>query len=275
MDAHILNVAAYRFVTVNEPAVLQHTLLTAANAVGLKGTILLATEGINLFLAGTTAVVEGFITAHLETDPRLKGLDFKRSYSIEVPFKRMKVRVRPEIVTFAQLGQPRVNPALTPAPAVSAQQLKEWIDSGKELVILDTRNTFEFERGAFDGSEHLGNDNFRQFAQAIEKAPVEWHNKTVVTFCTGGIRCEKAAPFLIERGFKDVYQLQGGILRYFELVGKAHYTGDCFVFDERRALNDELATSDAEGPTMGPLTPASPAPAPGHVEKGKPLHFTR
>lgn len=249
MTAPILNIATYRFVTLTDLEALRTKLLDAANTAGLKGTILLASEGINLFLAGPTAVLEAFIAEQFESDPRLTGLDLKRSYSDEVPFKRMKVKIKPEIVTFAQ----GINPALNPAPSITPEQFKAWIDAGKDLVILDTRNTFEFKRGAFVGSQQLGNDNFREFAQAIDHAPAEWKNKTVVTFCTGGIRCEKAAPFLQSKGFTDVYQLQGGILRYFELVGKEHYTGDCFVFDERVALNDELNRSENEGPIMGEL----------------------
>jgi UPF0176 protein len=149
----------------------------------------------------------------------------------------LRVKVKPEIVTFRQ---PDCDPANHPAPALNAATFKQWLDEGRDIVVLDTRNTFEFERGAFEGSVHLGNHNFTDFAQAVDAAPAEWKNKTVVTFCTGGIRCEKAAPFLQARGFKDVYQLDGGILRYFEEQGHAHYKGECFVFDEREALDPEL-----------------------------------
>ena len=221
-----LNIAAYRFVTIAEPAALAQTLEAACSARALLGTILLAPEGINLFLAEM-----------LRADPRFAPIEIKESESATVPFKRLKVKIKREIVTFRQ---PDINPALTPAPAVGAKEFAQWLAEGKEMVILDTRNTFEFERGAFAGSVHLGNDNFTDFAQAMVNAPESWKNKTVVTFCTGGIRCEKAAPFMQAQGFTNVYQLQGGILKYFEEVGHAHYTGECFVFDERRSLDAEL-----------------------------------
>jgi UPF0176 protein len=259
----ILNVAAYRFVSIDDPAALRETLQSAALTHNLRGTILLAHEGINLFLAGAHERVERFIATYLESDVRFAGLDYKRSESDSVPFKRMKVRVRPEIVTFAQ----GVNPAVTPAPSLDAATLKRWLDEGKDLVLLDTRNTFEFERGAFEGSEHLGNDNFRAFASAVKNAPAEWRHKPVITFCTGGIRCEKAAPFLIAQGFEQVYQLQGGILRYFELEGQAHYRGDCFVFDERRALDGALAVSHSDGPIMGSALNQASGTAAAHADE--------
>jgi UPF0176 protein len=234
----MLNIAAYRFVTIADPAALAQTFQAECDARALKGTILLAPEGINLFLAGAGPQVQSFVTEVLRTDSRFAPIEIKESESPDVPFKRMKVKVRKEIVTFRQ---PQINPALTPAPALAAREFAKWLAEGKEMVVLDTRNTFEFERGAFEGSVHLGNDNFNDFAAAVEAAPEEWKNKTVVTFCTGGIRCEKAAPFLQAKGFSNVFQLQGGILKYFEEVGRTHYQGDCFVFDERRAVDTDLA----------------------------------
>ncbi len=236
----ILNIAAYRFVTIADPAELAVSLEAACVERALLGTILLAPEGINLFLAGATEQVESFVAQFLRADPRFAPIEIKESASANIPFKKLKVKVKPEIVTFRQ---PQINPALTPAPALAAKEFAQWLAEGKEMVILDTRNTFEFERGAFAGSVHLGNDNFTDFAEAMAKAPEEWKNKTVVTFCTGGIRCEKAAPFMQAQGFDNVYQLQGGILKYFEEVGHAHYVGECFVFDERRALDAELKPS--------------------------------
>jgi UPF0176 protein len=233
----MLNIAAYRFVTIENPAALAETLKSECAERALLGTILLAPEGINLFLAGEKEKLHDFVANVLRADPRFAPIEIKESESDNVPFKRLKVKLRKEIVTFRQ---PHINPALTPAPALEAKEFAKWLAEGKEMVILDTRNTFEFERGAFAGSQHLGNDNFNDFAAAVEAAPEDWKNKTVVTFCTGGIRCEKAAPFLQEKGFTNVFQLQGGILKYFEEVGREHYNGDCFVFDERRALDPEL-----------------------------------
>jgi UPF0176 protein len=233
----MLNIAAYRFVTIENPAALGEALKAACAERALLGTILLAPEGINLFLAGEKAKLRDFVENVLRADARFAPIEIKESESDHVPFKRLKVKLRKEIVTFRQ---PQINPALTPAPALEAKEFAKWLAEGKEMVILDTRNTFEFERGAFTGSQHLGNDNFNDFAAAVESAPEAWKDKTIITFCTGGIRCEKAAPFLQAKGFSNVFQLQGGILKYFEEVGRAHYAGDCFVFDERRALDPEL-----------------------------------
>ncbi len=239
-SANILNIAAYRFVTITQPVVFALALRETCATLELKGTILLAPEGINLFLAGSAPKVQKFVADVLRADPRFSPIEIKESWSEEVPFKRMKVKLKKEIVTFRQ---PQINPALTPAPNVTAETFKKWLDDGRELVILDTRNRVEFDAGAFHGSVQLGNNNFTDFAAALATAPAEWKNKTVVTFCTGGIRCEKAAPFLQAHGFNDVYQLQGGILKYFETVGRAHYRGDCFVFDERTTLDAELQPS--------------------------------
>lgn len=240
----ILNVATYRFFTLNEPETLAQRLRQLLKSLELKGTVLLAQEGINLFLAGKPEAIAAFREAMGQSDmpDALHNLDYKESWSEEVPFKRLKVKVKPEIVTFRQPG---LSPAEHRAPSVTPELLKEWLDRGEDLILLDTRNTFEFNYGAFNGSVHLGNDDFCQFAAAIDTLPEEWKEKRVVTFCTGGIRCEKAAPFVQHKGFKDVYQLEGGILRYFEQVGRDHYRGDCFVFDERRAVDPALAPAKA------------------------------
>lgn len=233
----ILNIAAYRFVPIENTIELREALRMRCATLDLKGTILLAPEGINLFLAGPQAQVRQFIDTALRADVRFAPIEIKESWSDTVPFKRLKIKLKKEIITFRQ---PQINPALTPAPMLSARTFKQWLDEGRDLVVLDTRNRVEYEAGTFEGSVQLGNDNFTDFARAVQSAPPQWKDKTVVTFCTGGIRCEKAAPYLQSLGYKDVYQLQGGILKYFEEVGRAHYRGDCFVFDERIALDATL-----------------------------------
>ncbi|MEN9559249.1 MAG: hypothetical protein RLZZ502_460 [Pseudomonadota bacterium] len=242
----IVNIATYRFVPLAELARLKQTLLVQAQAEALKGTILLAEEGINLFLAGSATGIDTFVRQALDSDVRLRGLDLKRSYSDTQPFKRLKIKIKKEIVTFKQTG---INPALQPAKEISPQQLKQWLDEGRDVLLLDTRNEFEYRAGAFKQAVQLGNHNFVDFAEKVKNLPLDqqaqWKQKTVVSFCTGGIRCEKAAPFLSAEGYQHVLQLKGGILRYFEEVGKAHYEGDCFVFDERRALDPTLAPAAA------------------------------
>jgi UPF0176 protein len=136
-----------------------------------------------------------------------------------------------------------VSPAKHPAPSLSAKTLKAWLDEGREIVLLDTRNEYEIRLGTFSNAKHLGIDTFRAFPEEIKRLDPTLKEKTVVTFCTGGIRCEKAAPVLLNAGFKEVYQLAGGILKYFEEVGKEYYQGECFVFDRRVALNPRLEES--------------------------------
>jgi UPF0176 protein len=235
--SQILNIATYRFVAIDDPDAVRARLLPHANALGLKGTILLAHEGINMFLAGAETTVRTFL-AILDDDARFANLDIKESWSETMPFHKMKIKVKDEIVTFRQS---QVNPAKTPAPFMSAQELKKRLDRGEDIVLLDTRNDVEVDTGTFKGAVFWGNKNFTEFGEIAKQHLDELKDKTVVSFCTGGIRCEKAAPYLQSLGAKNVYQLEGGILRYFETVGRDHYDGDCFVFDERAAVDPALA----------------------------------
>jgi UPF0176 protein len=231
-----LNIATYRFVSIDDPERVRDRLLPHANALGLKGTILLAHEGINMFLAGAETTVRTFLSI-LDDDERFADLDIKESWSNDLPFHKMKIKVKDEIVTFRQA---QVNPGKTPAPFMSAVELKNRLDRGEDIVLLDTRNDVEVDTGTFKGAVFWGNKNFTELGEIAKDHIDELKNKTVVSFCTGGIRCEKAAPYLRSLGAKDVYQLEGGILRYFEQVGRDHYEGDCFVFDERAAVDPAL-----------------------------------
>jgi UPF0176 protein len=235
----ILNIATYRFVAIDDPGALKTQMLPRAEALGLMGTILLAPEGINAFLAGAESAVRSFL-AWLNEDPRFSGLDVKESWSDTVPFTRLKFKLKAEIVTFRQPG---LNPVDNPAPAMSAHELKRRLDAGEDIVLLDTRNDVEVAQGTFKNAVFWGNRNFTEFADLAKARVAELQGKTVVSFCTGGIRCEKAAPFLQSIGAENVFQLEGGILRYFEDVGRDHYDGDCFVFDERRAVDSTLSAA--------------------------------
>ena len=235
----ILNIATYRFVAINDPAALKAELMPRAQALGLKGTILLAPEGINAFLAGAETAVRSFL-AWLADDERFTGLNIKESWSETVPFARLKIKLKQEIVTFRQPG---LNPVSNPAPAMTAIELKRRLDAGEDIVLLDTRNDVEVAKGTFKNALFWGNRNFTEFADVARLHVDELRDKTVVSFCTGGIRCEKAAPFLQSLGAVNVFQLQGGILHYFEEIGRDHYDGDCFVFDERTAVDATLAAA--------------------------------
>ena len=239
-----LNISAYKFVALPDATELRATLLERALNWQLKGTILLAEEGINLFLAGPAEAVRGFVT-QLQADARFSDIAPKESWSAQQPFKKMLVKVKPEII---RMDCPTIVPSAGRAPAVDAATVKRWLDAGvddagREVVTLDTRNDFEVDCGTFEGAIDWRLTKFTEFPQALRAHQAALQDKTVVSFCTGGIRCEKAAILMREAGLDHVYQLEGGILKYFEEVGSAHYQGSCFVFDERRAVDSALAVT--------------------------------
>ena len=237
----IVNIAAYKFVTFDDTVAQRPRFQALCSDLGLKGTILLSPEGINLFLAGTRSSIDQFL-AFLRSDARFANIEVKESLSEKRPFNRMLVRLKREIIT---MKHPLIKPELGRAPAVEAATLKRWLDQGhddqgKPVVMLDTRNAFEVDVGTFDNTIDYRIEKFSQFPAIVEREKEALNDKTIVTFCTGGIRCEKAAIHMKNIGYDSVYQLEGGILKYFEEVGGAHYTGDCFVFDHRTALNPQL-----------------------------------
>ena len=236
-----MNCAAYLFASLDDCETLQQQITDHAAALGLKGTVLLAPEGINLFLAGHAPAVREFL-ATLRQDPRFARLEAKESWSEQPPFQRLKVKIKKEII---RMDHPAINPIAGRADSVKASTLKRWLDqghddSGRPVVTLDTRNAFEVDCGSFDNAVDWRIEKFTEFPQALQTHKAELEGKTVVSFCTGGIRCEKAALYMREAGVHNVFQLEGGILKYFEEVGQAHYHGECFVFDERRAVDAEL-----------------------------------
>ncbi|MFY8043714.1 MAG: sulfurtransferase [Rhodoferax sp.] len=239
----ILNISTYKFVPLSDAPALRELFLQRAVALGLKGTILLAEEGINLFLAGRADDVREFV-AQLHTDTRFADIVPKESWSDTQPFKKMLVKVKGEII---RMNHPTIKPADGRAPAVAPATVKRWLDqgfddNGRPVVTLDTRNDFEVDEGTFDGAIDWRITKFTEFPEALRSHLDDLKDKTVVSFCTGGIRCEKAAILMREEGLEHVYQLEGGILKYFEETDGSHYHGGCFVFDERRALGADLQT---------------------------------
>ncbi|MDO9466668.1 MAG: sulfurtransferase [Thiobacillus sp.] len=237
----VVNISCYKFVSLADREALQADLAARCQALGLLGTILLAPEGINVFLAGSRAAIDA-IVAHLRADPRFADLAPKESLSAAPPFKRMRVRLKKEIIT---MKHPLIRPEAGRAPSVAAATLKQWLDrgcddAGRPVVMLDTRNDYEVEAGSFDNAVDYPIGVFSEFPPQIAQHRDDFAGKTVVSFCTGGIRCEKAAIHMKAIGIEHVYQLEGGILKYFEDVGSAHYHGDCFVFDEREAVCADL-----------------------------------
>jgi len=240
----ILNISSYKFVPLPDAEALRPLLLERARTLGLKGTILLAEEGINLFLAGPADAVRSFV-AQLRQDTRFADLAPKESWSATQPFRKMLVKVKGEII---RMNHPTIRPAHGRAPAVAPATVRRWLeqgvdDHGRPVVILDTRNAFEVDHGTFEGAIDWRITRFTEFPAALQAHKAELQDKTVVSFCTGGIRCEKAAILMQEVGLTHVYQLEGGILKYFEETDGAHYQGNCFVFDEREALAHDLSAT--------------------------------
>lgn len=241
----IVNLAAYKFVSIESTADWRAPLRERCDALGLRGTILLSPEGINLFLAGPAEATDAFL-AYLRGDALFEGkfadLEVKVSYSDKQPFRRMLVKLKREIIT---MNSPTIRPEAGRAPAVDARTLKRWLDAGiddagRPVVMLDTRNAFEVDVGTFTNALDYRITKFSEFPHVVADNRADFDGKTVVSFCTGGIRCEKAAIHMENVGIDHVYQLEGGILKYFEEVGGEHYDGDCFVFDYRTALTPKL-----------------------------------
>jgi len=258
----VTNIAAYRFAELTDLKPLRRRLLDFCNSRELKGTILLSTEGVNLFVAGSGEAVEELL-AELRAVPGLAELAPKFSESARQPFSRMLVRIKKEIIAFGVEG---IRPGVRTSPKLSAHTLKQWLDEGRRVALLDTRNDYEIKLGTFRGAIPAGIDHFRDFPKAVEKLPESLKEEPIVMFCTGGIRCEKAGPFLESQGFREVYQLDGGILKYFEEVGGSHYDGECFVFDQRVGVDPALRETDSSQcfRCLAPLTAEDQAD-PRHV----------
>jgi UPF0176 protein len=236
-------VAAYRFVDINDGDTLRQRLAQSAQHAGLKGTLIIASEGINFSLAGMHTAVQTWLDA-LQNDPRFAPLEIKTHSAAVVPFRFLKVKLKPEIITMhLDPTQGSVRPAAQRADAVDALTLKRWLDAGhcdqgRPVVMLDTRNGFEVDAGAFVGALDWRLKKFSDFPAALQSHADTLKGKTVVSYCTGGIRCEKAALWMAQAGVDNVKQLDGGILRYFEKSaqphgGAPHWQGECFVFDDR------------------------------------------
>ena len=235
----VLNVSEYRFEPIADPHALRESLLERARLLGLRGTILLASEGINLFLAGAPDAVRGCVSA--------LQLEARESWSATQPFRKLLVKVKREII---RMDHPAIRPAEGRAPALDARTAKRWLDQGHDdegrpIVTLDTRNAFEVDHGTFEGAVDWRLRKFSDFPAALDEHRRDLEGKAVISFCTGGIRCEKAAIYMRDAGLANVWQLEGGILKYFEETGGAHFNGKCFVFDEREALEKDLTVRSA------------------------------
>ena len=251
----VLNISSYLFVPLTDTLALRESIRSQAAGLSLKGTVLLAEEGINLFLAGSADSVRGFV-AWLKQDARFAPLEPKESWSDHVPFGKLLVKVKREII---RMNHPTIRPHAGRAPAVDAKTLARWLqagvdDDGRPVVTLDTRNAFEVGYGKFRNAIDWNISKFTEFPQQVAAHRDELRDKRVVSYCTGGIRCEKAAIYMAEAGIEHVVQLEGGILKYFEEVGGQHYEGGCFVFDERESLDPSLVPAAAPQLLSAPST---------------------
>ena len=237
----ILNISCYKFTPLPDAAQLRDMLAEQAAHWGVKGTVLLAEEGINFFLAGSAHAVRGWVD-DLRRDPRFADVQPKESWSAEMPFRKMLVKLKPEII---RMDHPTIRPANGRAPSVTPVDLHRWLqqghdDEGRPVVTLDTRNDYEIDQGAFVGAVDWRLAKFTDFPAQLRANKADLAGKTVVSYCTGGIRCEKAAILMREEGVENVYQLEGGILKYFEETDGQGYKGSCYVFDGRRAVDSAL-----------------------------------
>ena len=232
-----INISGYRFTPIED---IEHTLTQLKGLcadLDIKGSIYLATEGVNIGLSGNLLEIQTF-RKRLDNDERFTGIKFHELYSSYRPYQKMTVKTKTELVPIED-NQLKVgdfdHQYLPPL------ELKQWLDNNKDFILLDMRNEFEYELGTFDQATQLHLRRFRKLqtkAKELDKLPKD---KPIVTFCTGGIRCEKAAPYLEKHGFNQVYQLEGGIIEYLRVTKGAHWHGNCFVFDDRVSINSQLA----------------------------------
>ena len=235
-DLDVLNIAGYKFEPLNDIEVLVPEFQSICDDLDLKGSVYLSPNGINFSLAGSEEAVQQYLY-FMEQDKRFLDIPLKKTYSETQPFRRMKVRQKKEIIS---LGREDINPRELTGDYVTPQELYAMYENNEDVIVLDTRNEYETRVGLFENAVDLQLDTFRDFPDAIEQLPDEYKDKQIVMYCTGGIRCEKAAAVMLKAGFSDVKQLEGGVLDYFKETGGKYWNGDCFVFDERVALDTDL-----------------------------------
>lgn len=236
MTEKYLNIAGYKFVTIPERDILRQPFKHKCDSLELKGTVLLSHEGINIFVAGLESNIVQFRNWVIE-DERFNDISFKESTSDAQPFNRMNVRLKNEIIS---VGLPNFDRIDSEEGRIFPNELHQRLSNNEDIVLLDTRNTYETRLGSFQNSIELGIRTFRAFPEAVANMDTSLKDKQIVMFCTGGVRCEKASVIMRDAGFTNVRQLEGGILGYFQEVGGDHWNGECFVFDKRVALKPDL-----------------------------------
>lgn len=237
---NIANITGYKFTPIDDELLLRETILKISTDLNLKGTVLISSKGLNFSVSGTKRNIDNFII-FIHSDKRFSDIDIKVTYNQYQPFRKMLVRIKKEIIS---MGVEEINPHQFTGQKISPKELNNKLDKNEEIVLLDTRNEYEVRLGTFKNAIDLDLDSFRDFPEEIEKLREELNGKEVVMFCTGGIRCEKASALMLENGFENIKQIEGGVINYFKETGGKHWNGDCFVFDDRVALNKNLVETD-------------------------------
>ena len=232
MKTVVKNISFYKFAFIEDPARLEGAFEENCKRLKLLGTLLIAGEGINGMLAGPIESIDEMITI-IKSESCLSDIIFKETFSEIVPFKKLNVKVKEQILTLrtADLGFP-----FKAAPYIKPKELRALFSSGSDICLVDARNAFEIKAGSFKGAINPDTKNFSEFPEFVKKNADRLKNKKVVTYCTGGIRCEKASALLLQSGVEDVYQLEGGILEYLSQTDGDFFEGECFVFDDRLTL---------------------------------------
>ena len=236
----ISNITGYKFIKISDKQILKKELVAECNRLALKGTVLISDKGINFSISGTAKNIQ-ILIKFLRKDSRFEDIDLKTTFNEYQPFRKMLVRIKKEIIS---MGIDGIDPSNLTATKIDPIELVEKLDKNNDLILLDIRNEYEVRLGTFENAIDLNLDSFRDFPEQINKLKNTLEEKEIIMFCTGGIRCEKASALMIKNGFKNVKQIDGGVINYFIQTGGRHWNGDCFVFDDRVALNKNLEETE-------------------------------
>ena len=236
----ISNITGYRFIPITDRKLLQGKIQKHSNKLGLKGTVLISEKGLNFSIAGEHKAIQDFVK-FLRSDKRFSEIDIKTTYNDYQPFRKMLVRIKKEIIS---MGIDEIDPFTFTGEKITPKELQDKLNNNEDIVLLDTRNEYEVRLGTFEDAVDLNLDSFRDFPNKIMSFDQKMKNKEIVMFCTGGVRCEKASALMLKNGFKNVKQIDGGVIKYFEDTGGSYWNGDCFVFDDRVALDKNLNETD-------------------------------
>jgi len=237
---NIANITGYKFTPITDTKLLQEKIIYLSEENNLKGTVLISDKGINFSVAGLIENTSNFLKV-IKKDEQFTDIDIKTTFNEYQPFRKMLVRIKKEIIS---MGVDEINPYEFTGEKIKPFELNKKLDDGEDVILLDTRNEYEVRLGTFENAIDLNLDSFRDFPTKINGLREQIGDKEIVMFCTGGVRCEKASALMLKSGFKNVKQIDGGVINYFKETGGAHWKGDCFVFDDRVALDKELNETD-------------------------------